>query len=218
MRKIPFLNDHYYHVYNRGVDKRDVFLDKEDHYRFISYLIICNDTKCITNTTKRLASIIEHANTRAKLVDIVSYCLMPNHFHLLIKQRSANGIANFLKKLGGGYTLYFNKKYERSGVLFQGKTKNVLVETDAQLLHLSRYIHLNPKDINNIDSETDIENYPWSSLKYFTQDKSTPILSNTEIVLMQLGSKVEYKKFAFDANQDENQDTITSYLTIEGLK
>jgi len=214
MRKVPFVNDKYYHVYNRGVDKRQIFQDENDYFRFLAGLVIFNDTQNRTNLTKTLKEALDEADKRKKIVDIIAYCLMPNHFHLLVKQSVEGGLSLFLKKLGIGYTHYFNKKYERSGVLFQGKSKNSLVDNDVHLLHLSRYIHLNPAELSFCpeDKFDFVENYPWSSCRFYTQNKSTKILSGQQIILDQFKGKEEYLSFLKDYQEELDLSYIKDYL------
>src|SRR3989344_4291689 len=126
MRKRPiFANGQFYHVYNRGTDRRRIFMDDKDRFRFIHDLFEFNDANIILNNTYYWGRIPigKERKPRKILVDIVAYALMPNHYHLLLQQRRDNGISLFLQKLGSGYTSYFNLRHERSGVLFQGKYK-----------------------------------------------------------------------------------------------
>jgi putative transposase len=145
-RKTPFENNEYYHVFNRGVEKRKIFLDEDDYSYFVHILDIFNDKLPAHNTRYyyRSRTSIER---RDRIVELISYSLLPNHFHLLVKQIDDNGISNFLQKIGVGYTHYFNKKYKRTGVLFQGKSKSRHVNTDRYLNYLKMYIELNPLDL-----------------------------------------------------------------------
>ncbi len=152
MKKPRFVEGEIYHIYNRGVEKRKVFLDKQDYLRFIHDLFELNDEEAVINTSYYLNSqllrtphsvlVPKERKVRKLLVEILIFTLMPNHFHLLLKQKPTEGIERFMRSLGTKYVQYFNKRYERVGPLFQDTYKAVLVETDNQLLHLSRYIHL----------------------------------------------------------------------------
>lgn len=154
-RKIVFSVGEYYHIYNRGTEKRDIFLDKADYLRFIVLLYISNniDVVHISNLINQGESLMKILSTDKKdsLVDIGAYCLMPNHFHLLIKEKTENGISKFMGKLATGYSMYFNKRYDRTGALFQGVFKSVHADNDEYLKYLFAYIHLNP--IKLIDPE-----------------------------------------------------------------
>ena len=186
MNREPFVTGQYYHIYNRGVDHRDVFKENADYWRFLKSLTYFN-----TNRTFRFGRI----NKKEKeelikpkpnewLVEIVCYCLMPNHFHLLVKQLKNGGTAKFLQKLLTGYTEYVNTKIKRTGVLFQGRTKSKIIDNDIYLTHLARYILLNPIDLisagwedNKLDWDDiskQVKEYKWSSsytyFKNFNQD------------------------------------------------
>lgn len=142
----------FYHIYNRGTEKRKIFLDKKDYDRFVSLLYACNNKNRvhIQIQGKNLADIL-NLDIKETLVEIGAYCIMPNHFHLITREKTENGTSKFMQKLLTAYTMYFNKKYERTGVLFQGKFKDSHVDTDRYLKYLISYVHLNP--IKLIDSE-----------------------------------------------------------------
>ena len=203
MRRTIFTNNEYYHIYNRGVDKRNIFSNKYDYIRFIVNLRKFNS---ILNYRKRdyllrkNKQIAQGLNSRYrelspdtdKLIEIVAYCLNPNHFHLLLKQKENEGISKFMHKLSLGYTNYFNKKYNHSGYLFQGRFKSIHIDTNEYLTWLSVYININPK-LHNITNN--LESYPWSSyLDYTNKRKGT--LCNKDIVLNQFTHKdYTYKNF-----------------------
>lgn len=148
-----YVENGYYHLYNRGVEKRLIFLDNQDRTVFLSYLkqyLLSKDEERLTqmflkpnSSYKEKADALKllRLNNFANEIILLSYCLMPNHFHFLIKQKSSGSIDKFMNSLCTRYTMYFNKKHKRVGPLYQGVYKAVLVETDEQLLHLSRYIH-----------------------------------------------------------------------------
>lgn len=137
----------FYHIYNRGTEKRKVFLDKKDYHRFLALLYLANTSKSI-HITKDFKNfdlkLILATPQEDPLTSIVAYCLMPNHFHLLLKEKTENGISKFIQKLSTAYTMYFNKRYERTGALFQGKFKAQSAQDDQYLKYLISYIHLNP--------------------------------------------------------------------------
>lgn len=147
-----YLENSFYHVYNRGVEKRTIFEDAQDYKVFLNYLKLYleppEETKPrevkINNKTFLVPS--HKLNNFNNNIELIAYCLMPNHFHLLLYQKEKKAIEFFMRSLGTKYSQYFNKKYERVGYLFQGTYKAVLIEKDEYLLHLSRYIHLNPKE------------------------------------------------------------------------
>lgn len=152
LRAVAFAPGEYYHLYNRGTDKRVIFLDDEDYERFVSLLYLCNSGIPIhrsdhTTATLHGLFLIDRETT---LVDIGTYCLMPNHFHILLREYSEGGVSLFMKKLLTAYAMYFNIKYERKGTLFEGPFRSRHVGRDEYLKYLFAYIHLNP--IGIIDS------------------------------------------------------------------
>ena len=145
----------FYHVLNRGVDKRDIFMDDEDRFRFIHDLFEFNDTNpaglIYYNFRKSPAQSLDVRRPeyqRDMLVNIHAFAMMPNHYHLLLSPITENGISLFMKKLNGGYAKYFNEKYVRTGALFQGKYKSVLIENERHFLYIPYYIHFNPLDLH----------------------------------------------------------------------
>ncbi|MBI4079124.1 MAG: transposase [Candidatus Levybacteria bacterium] len=161
-----YVEDGYYHIYNRGVEKRKIFQSQQDYAVFLSYLIEYLMPKNEKELYKRLAdpaiSYKEKANiiralrmnNFAEEIILLTYCLMPNHFHFLLKQKHAGSIDTFMNSLATRYTMYFNKKYKRVGPLYQDVYKAVLVGSEEQFLHLSRYIHRNPLNVNALRNRT----------------------------------------------------------------
>ncbi|MDO8600419.1 MAG: transposase [bacterium] len=182
MPRERFVIDNYYHVYNRGVEKLPIFTNDNDRKRFVKALYLLNDTNVGSVHLSRLDEHIISRKNRNPLVSVVSWCLMPNHFHLLLQQRVEGGISKFMQRLGIAYSMYFNTRYERSGVLFQGVFKSRAVMDETYFTHLSRYIHLNPLElryknwekngVSDIDDAWDfLVNYHWSSLSAYLSDK-----------------------------------------------
>lgn len=143
-----------YHVYNRGVEKRIIFQDEQDHKTFLKYLKEAlsppKDKKDllvdITLKGDTFKGIARQPKNFFGKIDLIAYCMMPNHFHLLLKQTSKNDLKEFIQSVATRYSMFFNKKYKRVGALFQSAYKAVLISDDPYLLHLSRYIHLNPSE------------------------------------------------------------------------
>ena len=183
-RNIILAPGEFYHIYNRGTEKRDVFLKKNDYDRFLSLLYIANSYTAVD--LKRQGSTLSEIlalNKDKNLVDVCAYCLMPNHFHLIVREISNGGISTFMQKLITAYTMYFNKLNERSGVLFQGRFKVEHANEDRYLAYLISYLHLNP--IKLIDpkwkengirdkkwAETFLENYKYSSYLDYIRKES----------------------------------------------
>lgn len=206
MRKIKFAERQYYHIYNRGVDKRAIFQSRSDYERFLYLLWACNDEKPLLNSQfyyRGLASIEE--KKRECLVDIIAFCLMSNHYHLLLVPKKENGLSSFMQKVGTGYTMYFNTKQGRSGALFQGTFKAKHVDREEYLSHLIRYIHLNPAELKEPRWEEEgirkpketyafVKNYPWSSHSaYLGEKRFEKILSAPPSFLFD--DAKEYEKF-----------------------
>lgn len=155
LRKDPFVNKEYYHLYNRGIDKRIIFKNIKDYERLMMLFYIANSNlenpirlDDVINKQQKNFSEIMVMDKGKPLVSIGAWCLMTNHFHILVKQEIEGGITKFMKKLGTGYSMFFNIKYQRHGALFGGPFKSKLIGVDDNYLrHLFGYIHLNPLDI-----------------------------------------------------------------------
>lgn len=220
-RKIVLVNDEIYHVFNRGVEKRPTFTDKRElqrvidairFYRFAELPFKLSKFFNISHNERiKILEKIERENS--KLVEILSFCLMPNHFHLLLKQIQDNGITNFMSKVSNSYAKYFNTKHERIGPLFQGRFKAVHIQTDEQLIHVSRYIHLNPAASFLIEAEK-LKNYQWSSYPEYLGLLSTGV-SNKESVLSFFKSKDRYEEFVMDQVDYGKKLEQIKHLTLE---
>lgn len=148
-----YLENGYYHLYNRGVEKRKIFMDQQDYSVFLSYLrdyLLPKDEESLyqiisspnsSSKEKDRARKLLRLNNFSKEITLLTYCLMPNHFHFFIKQKSSGGIDMFMNSLGTRYSMYFNKKHKRIGNLYQDTYKALLLESQEHFLHLSRYIH-----------------------------------------------------------------------------
>ena len=189
LRKDPFITGEYYHIYNRGIDKRIIFRKERDYERFMILLYIAN-----TKDSFRLDDLLNKQNKtfyevlkikkEDLLVSIGAWAIMPNHFHMLVRQEVDGGITKFMKKLGTGYSMFFNIKYERKGALFGGLFKAKLIGNDDNYMRqLFAYIHLNPLEIKFPEWEDDLnrssvemkiflEQYRYSSYKdYIGEDR-----------------------------------------------
>lgn len=184
IRKTNLVQGEYYHIYNRGNSKQKIFHDKEDYLRFISLLYISNTRESFNlyDLARDPNFNIYEIERNNLLVNLGAYCLMPNHFHILITETTESGISKFMQKLGTAYSMYYNKKYERSGGLFEGKFKTQHAGTDRHLKYLFSYIHLNPIKLIQKDwKEKGIKNkkeafnyllkYPYSSYLDFVGEK-----------------------------------------------
>ena len=146
LRGFNFSIGEYYHLYSRGTDKRKIFLNKRDYDRFLILLYICNNIETLHLSDQKGKPFDDFFGIQKKdtLIDIGAYCLMPNHFHLLVREKKDGGISAFMKKLLTAYVMYFNKRYERKGALFENRFKARHLDTDRDLKYQFAYCHLNP--------------------------------------------------------------------------
>lgn len=222
-----YLENGFYHIYNRGVEKRDIFLDDLDYRVFLHLLKFYLSPPREENKIKHPLTDLTGFNpvrlrpmiTLHDEIDLLTYCLMPNHFHLLVKQLTVRGITKFLRKLSTTYSMYFNRRYKRVGHLFQGIFKASLIEKDDYLLHLSRYIHLNPSELKDVNFIT----YPYSSYQYYLGNKKAPWIKPQFILEYfqtrgspNLPKKINsYKKFVEDYLEDPKE--ILGPLILDDL-
>lgn len=193
-----FVTGNYYHVYNRGVAKQPLFHDSQDYRHFLTtlafYVEALPDRRLSDTDPADVRQIIAGPPTNP-LIDIVSYSLMPNHFHLLVQQQADQGISAFMKRAMNSYTRSYNTRYDRIGTVFQGRFSAVAVTSDEQLVHLCRYIHLNATVAKLVSDPAD---YAWSSHKSYTE-QTTSRLSRPQTILGYFGDDVEdYIKFIKD--------------------
>jgi REP element-mobilizing transposase RayT len=178
--------DHYYHVYNRGVNKQDIFREPEDYFYFLSLF-------------KRYLSEEEFKDSSGRpyikfddSVELIAFCLMPNHFHLLCYLKEPTGLVKLLQGALTAYSMYFNKKYRRSGGLFEGPFLASRITNDGYLWHVSRYIHLNP-----LDTGSGFVQYPYSSISYFSRDRHADWLHVERLVTTD-SERAQYLEFVAD--------------------
>jgi putative transposase len=206
-----FTENGIYHIYNRGINKTEIFLDDEDYKIFLYYLFIyAAPLEDVIKRYPQLSIRIRKKNLSEE-IDILTYCLMPNHFHLMMKQSTKNGISKFMKQISNAYTRYFNQKYNRVGPLFQGRYKAAKIETDEQLIHVSRYIHLNPV-IAGITSS--IRNDRWTSFRNYLIHQEKGFV-NTELVLSFFKSPKDYEVFVLDRISYGRQLNKIKHLSLE---
>jgi len=203
-----------YHVLNRGVDKRKIFLDDKDYLRFIHDLFEFNDIEAVNNNFYRFHSpynaVGQHymgneRRPRKMIVDILAFVLMPNHYHLLVSPRLEDGLPLFMKKLGGGYVQYFNQRNDRKGTLFEGGYKSIHITEDAHFIHLPYYIHLNSLDLkfpewrnrelrNYKEVFRFLENYRWSSFPDYIGKENFPSVTSRSFLSKFFGGPKEHRK------------------------
>lgn len=198
------------HVLNRGVDKRDIFLDDQDRFRFIHDLFEFNNQERVNNNFYVFNKSNDIASRyikepRKKLVDVHIFCLMNNHYHLLLSSRIESGIPKFMRKLNMGYAKYFNEKYKRTGALFEGRYKSVPVKREAHFLYVPYYIHLNPLDFispewrerrlkNPKKASEFLKTYRWSSHLDYAGIKNFPSVIEKSFFYKFFGGSDKYEK------------------------
>jgi len=192
LRKQSFAPGEYYHLYNRGTEKRIIFKDVKDYRHFLFLMYICNTTKSI-----ELRKIGENFDRGETLVDIGAYCLMPNHFHILITPLSEDGMSRFMQKLSTAYVMYFNRKYKRTGSLFQGKFKAEHVDNDVYLKYIFSYIHLNPvkliqKDWKQVGLKDKQKAFSYLTDYYYSSFKDYLDEIRVECVILSKGDFPDY--------------------------
>lgn len=188
-RKFDFSVGEFYHIYNRGNNKSNIFLNDIDKKRFQKLLYVCNNTKPVVFKTIQ-GLPLDKIEKGEEIVSIGAYCLMPNHFHLLLHEKTEGGISAFIGKLLTAYSMYFNKKNERTGKLFEGPFKATHASSDEYLKYLFSYVHLNPVKIidpkwkkNGIadrkKAQQYLANYPYSSyLDYASAERGEKLILN----------------------------------------
>lgn len=204
LRSTVFVNNQYYHVLNRGVAESFIFNDSYDYQRFTKLMNFYRYKRPSLSFSKyHKLSLDQRKEFDEKLkesgksqVEIFAYCLMPNHFHLLLKQITERGIQKFLTNLQNGYAKYYNIKSKRYGPLFQSRFKAKIIQTDEVFLHISRYIHLNPTT-SYLVSTKELVSYPWSSLPLYFKSQNESFV-NTSFILKMVGGKDMYKKFIYN--------------------
>lgn len=239
-RKLTFENQQIYHILNRGIDKRIIFQDEVDYYRFIFLIYACNVGSPALNLwrndiVKAGQAILAGENPprrfiqneHKQLVEVLTASLLPNHFHSVLEQKIERGISVFMQKIGTAYTKYFNLRHKRVGRLFQGPFGAILVNDENYLLRLSRYIHLNPLDLifpawreekvkDWNEAMRFLINYPWSSLPDYLGVRNSNLITakglyNEFFENFNKKGKVDYQKFLMGW-PEENMREIHPYL------
>ncbi|MBI2028857.1 transposase [Candidatus Gottesmanbacteria bacterium] len=221
-RNIPLVTGEIYHVFNRGLASVPVFQNKRDYDRILETMLYYQNERPPIKYSRFLTLSIEDrqnilknlAKQRQFQIEIITYCLMPTHFHLMIKQVVNEGISKFVGNFTNSYTRYLNTRSERIGPLFEGKFKAVRIHTEGQLLHLHRYIHLNPYSSFVVKGLNDLENYIFSSLPEYLGNTQTNHCAKNAI-LDNFKNKDSYKKFLFDQADYQRRLEEIKHLTME---
>ena len=209
-----------YHVFNRSIARLPIFHDARDYQRLLDIIRYCrfSPTPLRFSHYNRLmkeqkeqvmAKLIEKDS---KKIEVYAYCFMPNHFHFLLKKNEDLGVTTFLGNIQNSYAKYFNLKYDRTGSLFQSRFKAVRVETDEQLLHVMRYIHLNPSTSFLIKNKYELENYAWASFHEYVTNE--PSIVTKEFIMRFFASLEEYKQFHYDQVNYQRTLSLIKHLTF----
>lgn len=224
MRKEKFIPNEYYHIYNRTIMSVPVFKNDQNAKRLKQSLLFANSTisskifQFLRDSEKpletKLIEALKMLEKGEKIVDILCYAIMPDHYHMLIKEKKDGGIINFVRKCDISITKYINTKDKRRGPIFESLFKSKHVDSNEYLTHLSTYIHLNPLDIisgkewrnhklkNWSKIRKKIIDYTWSSLKFFLGDNFDPIISGEKTILEQFKNKKDYESFLCEWSND----------------
>ena len=204
MRNIKIAPGEHYHLYNRGNDHQIIFFDDTDRVRFLFTVLYFQSSLSITD----VAYQVDHFRRLGKFnfykknyqsfsqfnkTELINFCLMPNHFHLTMFENKEGGISKYMQRVLNSYTKYFNTRYKKTGHLFSGPYQAVHVKNNTQLLHLSSYIHRNPREMREWRGKEDV--YPWSSFQDYVKENRWDEMIHPKIILDQFNEKNEYKKF-----------------------
>jgi len=196
----------YLHVFNRGMHKQPVFRIEADYIRFLFLSLTFQGKATIKNVSREIKQNVQSSTLhidaelekdilKNRIVELVTFCLMPNHFHLVVHELIEGGISKYMQRIMTAYTKYFNLRHDKTGHLFQGRYKSVLIDNDKQLMHLSAYIHKNPIEIGWRGKE---DKYPWSSYQDYVVKNRFGNLLVTDVVTKRFEEekgKLSYKKF-----------------------
>jgi len=221
IRKIVFAPGEIYHIYNKSLAGNPIFTFKKNLERALLTLYFyqrtsrpCSLSHFVKIGLKQKKLIEKYLLEAERQVDILSFCLMPNHFHLLLKEKEKNGISKFLSDFQNSYTRYYNIFHHGKGYLFQGQFKAKRIETDEQLIHVSRYIHLNPYTSYILKDFEQLKNYPWSSLGEYLNLFDYKICQKRTL-LSHFSSLKEFEEFIFNQKDYQRELDIIQHLTLE---
>ena len=212
VRKLPLIEGKIYHIFTKSIAGFQIFRCNMDYRRMLQTLTYYNDEKPplkFSSFLKTKKGISEIPHTPTKLVKIIAYCLMPTHLHLILQQVKKNGISNYMGQVLKSYSKYFNEKYNRKGPLMESRFKNVLVETDEQLLHLTRYLHLNPVTAYLTEKP---EDWIFSSYQEYIGEKKERICEFEEF--LDINGK-DYKTFVYDRIDYQRKLAEIKHLLLE---
>ncbi|CAN5118310.1 hypothetical protein BH11PAT3_BH11PAT3_2930 [soil metagenome] len=205
MRNLTIAPGEHYHIFNRGVGKQVIFHDKKDYQRFLFLILHFQFSGAYNPLGRYVKEFVEHRVfnilSEKREIELAAFCLMSNHFHLIIKESEEGGISRYMQRVLNSYTKYFNAKYSKSGHLFQGPYKAVHIEDDKQLLHVSAYIHKNPSEWKD---------YEWSTYIDYVLENRWGKLLQTDLILDQFKDRKKYQEFVETSLAKELENELGS--------
>ncbi len=219
LRREVLATDEIYHVFNRSVANADILTNRRTLHRMLALLEYyrlkqrLRYSKFITLPKEQRTRYFKEMESYPKLVDVYTFALMPTHYHLLIKQVYDNGIVQFIANIQNSFAKFFNLKWDRHGALFQNPFKTKWVQTDEELLHISRYIHLNPVTSYLLGFE-DLTDYEWTSFSWYMDEEKNRFL-DTSIILTLAGSRKQYRQFVGDRVDYQRELSRIKRLILE---
>ena len=220
MRNIKIAPDEHYHLFNRGMSKQNIFLDKNDYIRFLFLILYFQSPVIISHPKRYIKGFVQHSVfdiseeekqkiIKGRYVELVSFCLMPNHFHLIIREVKEGGISQYMQRVLNSYTKYFNARYEKSGHLFQGPYKAVHIKDDNHILYLSTYVHKNPTELKEWKKKERF--YTWSSYQDYIGKNRWGDLLMPGIVIEQFKKVTDYYDFVQTSVAKTIQEELEFY-------
>jgi putative transposase len=224
MREIKIATGEYYHIYNRGNNKQNIFRDERDWVRLLFLILYLQSPERFPQIGRLVSFFVKNSAfdiqkdllkkiIKNRYVELINFCLMPNHFHILVREINEGGISQYLHRIQTAFTKYFNIKYGTIGHLFQGPFKIVHVSKNEQLLHLSAYIHRNPRELKQWKNKE--KNYTWSSYQDCVKTNRWTEILNPEIITGQFKNPQEYQEFVETSGTKLSIDEIDENLFIE---
>lgn len=224
MRTVSITPGEHYHIFNRGNNKQIIFLDHRDWTRFLFLIIYLQSPVVFQNISRQVTHYVKSSvfnideNDKTKViknrnVELIGFAMMPNHFHIIVKELETGGIARYMQRILCAYTKYFNKKHEKTGHLFQGPYKAVHIKDNQQLLYLSSYVHKNPRELREWKNLEHL--YLWSSYQDYIKENRWNKLLQQDIILDQFSNKKEYEYFVKSSPAKEFKENLNEELLID---
>ncbi len=219
-RKIPIENNHFYHIINRGLSGQKVFQNRQDFSRAIKSIAYYQNhrppvrfSQFLSLSPTKKKEILKEVRKNKPPIEIISFCLMPTHFHFAIRQLRSGGIARFMANFSNSLTRYFNTKRKRRGPILMGSYTNILIKNDEQLIHLTRYHHLQSYSAGISKTLEELKNYPYSSFPEYLNQSSDDIC-NTKIVMDFFKNSKEYEKFVLERAEYQKELEIIKHFLV----